>query len=372
LPPSEKLNRDGPHKLLAVDGGGIRGVIAIEVLAALERLLQRELGRGEDFVLGDYFDYVGGTSTGAIIASCIALGMRVDRIRNLYLSNATVMFSRAGVLGRFKHRYTATQLTRRLKQEIGADTLLGSDQLRTLLLLVMRNATTDSPWPVTNNPHARFNQREAPGCNLDLPLWALVRASTAAPTYFPPEVIDVGGQQFIFVDGGVTVYNNPAFLLFLMATAEPYRLGWSVGEERLLLVSIGTGRPTHITQHLRPEGMHLLYHARTVPAGMMSAAAAQQDLLCRMFGRCLIGEPIDLEVGDLIGSAGPVEPPLFTYVRYDAELSREGLERLGLQHIRAQDVARLDAVDHVTELRQIGEAVARQVESAHLANFLDQ
>jgi hypothetical protein len=60
---------------------------------------------------------------------------------------------------------------------------LGDDGLRTLLMMVMRNVTTDSPWPVTNNPLAKYNDRARPDCNLKLPLWQLVRASTAAPTF---------------------------------------------------------------------------------------------------------------------------------------------------------------------------------------------
>ena len=56
-------------------------------------------------------------------------------------------------------------------------------------MMVMRNHSTDSPWPVSNNPYAKYNDRSRDDCNLDLPLWQLVRASTAAPTYFPPEVV---------------------------------------------------------------------------------------------------------------------------------------------------------------------------------------
>ena len=77
-------------------------------------------------------------------------------------------------------------------------------------MIVLRKATTDSPWPLTNNPPAKYNDATRPGCNLKLPLWQLVRGSTAAPTYFPPEVIHID-RDFIFVDGGVTMYNNPAF-----------------------------------------------------------------------------------------------------------------------------------------------------------------
>ena len=98
--------------------------------------------------------------------------------------------------------------------------------------MVMRNATTDSPWPISNNPRAMFNSTGDDNDNLKLPLWQLVRASTAAPTYFPPEEIQVGQNHFLFVDGGVTMYNNPAFKLFLMATMPAYRVEWPTGEDR--------------------------------------------------------------------------------------------------------------------------------------------
>ena len=88
---------------------------------------------------------------------------------------------------------------------------LGSEYLRTLLMVVLRNATTDSPWPVSNNPAAKYNAPDRKDSNLNIPLWQLVRGSTAAPTYFPPEVVKVGEQEFIFVDGGMTITTIPLF-----------------------------------------------------------------------------------------------------------------------------------------------------------------
>jgi uncharacterized protein len=73
------------------------------------------------------------------------------------------------------------------------------------VLMVLRNATTDSPWPLSNNPRAKYNQEDRADNNLLLPLWQLVRASTAAPVYFPPELIQVGDHDFVFVDGGLTM-----------------------------------------------------------------------------------------------------------------------------------------------------------------------
>jgi patatin-like phospholipase/acyl hydrolase len=124
------------------------------------------------------------------------------------------MFVKANLLERLRHEYEDEPLALKLKEIFGANTKFGSDRLRTLLLLVLRNATTDSPWPLSNNPYAKYNDPARSDDNSKFPLWQLVRASTAAPTYFPPEVIVLPGEQgakdkeFVFVDGGVTMYNS--------------------------------------------------------------------------------------------------------------------------------------------------------------------
>ncbi len=119
-------------------------------------------------------------------------------------------------------------------------------------------------------PRAKYNVAAPADCNLDLPLWQLVRASTAAPTYFPPEDRHPhrrGQPRFVFVDGGVTMYNNPAFQLFLMATVEPYKLGWPTGEDKMLLVSIGTGVSRQRQHQPHAREMNLLYNATFAPVG---------------------------------------------------------------------------------------------------------
>jgi patatin-like phospholipase/acyl hydrolase len=128
--------------------------------------------------------------------------LRADRDTHVRARQASASFS---------YHYDSEPLAKMLKSVFGADTRLGSESIQTLLLLVMRNATTDSPWPISNNPFSKYNDASYSACNLKFPLWQLARASTAAPTYFPPEVIAIDGRQFIFVDGGVTMYNNPRF-----------------------------------------------------------------------------------------------------------------------------------------------------------------
>ena len=366
----DKLARTGPRKLLACDGGGIRGIISIEILARIEAQL-RVASSKPDLVLADYFDYVAGTSTGAIIATLVSLGFSVDAIRDFYLKSGAEMFQPAKLWERLHTKFDDDNLTRMLKEVTGEETTLGSDRLRTLLMIVLRNATTDSPWPLSNNPSAKYNDLavRGAGSNLHLPLWQLVRASTAAPTYFPPEVVNVGPQQFVFVDGGVTMYNNPAFQLFLMATSEPYRLCWPTGEDQMLIVSVGTGASANAKNDLTPREMNLIYNASNIPSALMAAALHEQDFLCRTFGKCLAGDLLDREVGDVIGQGIKDAPKLFTYVRYNAELSREGLDALDLQQINPGHVQQMDSVDHISEMQEVGRAVGLKVAIEHFNGF---
>ena len=139
MPLTDRLRPEGPKKLLALDGGGIRGLITIEVLSAVEDALRKRLRRGESLVLADYFDYVAGTSTGAIIAACIALGMSVATIRQFYKDNGKTMFDKASLIKRFRYKYEDDRLAAMLQEVFGADTTLGSDKLTTLRMVVMRN-----------------------------------------------------------------------------------------------------------------------------------------------------------------------------------------------------------------------------------------
>jgi len=370
----KKVGGEGPKKILALDGGGIRGMIAVEVLDRIEELLRKETGGKDEFVLADYFDYISGTSTGAIIAAALSLGWSVEKIREFYINSGEQMFDKASLLKKFKYQYEDKELKKLLKKEFGSDTTLGSEELKTLLMMVMRNSSTDSPWPVSNNPRARYNSRKRDDCNLDLPLWQLVRASTAAPVYFPPEKVRIGKHNFIFVDGGITTYNNPSFQTFLMATLGPYNLGWETGEDKLLIVSIGTGTSPDANADLSPNEMNLLYNASAIPSALMFAALNEQDLLCRAFGNCLCGDQLDREVGDLIDKEDAVKRPvssmLFTYVRYNAELSRKGLDELGLTRIKPEDVQKLDSVENIKELQAVGQAVAKKVTRAHFSKFI--
>jgi hypothetical protein len=172
----------------------------------------------------------------------------------------------------------------------------------------------------------------------------------------------------VFVDGGITPYNNPALLLYRMATLPEYRLGWPSGEDRLMLVSVGTGSaPLLGTTAADPES-HLLATGKGVLGALMNGAEIEQDANCRVFGRCVHGHVIDREIGDLVpreadGTPVPLERDLgraFLYARYQPELTETGRAGLGLAGIDPTKVQALDAVDRLDDLRAIGRAAARR------------
>jgi len=370
----KRIDALGPKKILSCDGGGILGLISVEILARVEADLRLRLAK-PDLVLADWFDFVSGTSTGAIIAACISTGMSMDQIRAFYVGSGEQMFDKASVFKRLRYNYNDEPLAEKLRSELNralgyavgeAPATLGDAGLRTLLMMVLRNHTTDSPWPVSNNPRARYNEQERKDCNLGLPLWQMVRASTAAPTFFPPEVVSFASgtpneYQFIFVDGGVTTYNNSAFLAFQMATAAPYRINWPTGTDKMLIVSVGTGSAPRARPGLEADDLWLLDHAKSIPSALMNAASSGWDMACRLLGECRHGGEIDREIGAMIDSDDRPNwtgNKQFAYVRYDPDVTRQGLDALGLGDVDAAKVQVMDSVKFIPEMQRVGQAYA--------------
>jgi hypothetical protein len=222
---------------------------------------------------------------------------------------------------------------------------------------------------VTNNPDSLFNA-DPLHSHLHLPLWKLVRASTAAPSFFPPEEIKIGEHEFIFIDGSISSYNNPAFRAFITATAQPFGLHWKTGTNDLLVISIGTGSVTHEDRQLKRSDMNLLHDATTLIPSILLSTVQEQDMLCRLFGECLQGTAIDRELGTMIGTPALGGTKLFTYLRYNEELTTAGLDRLGLPDIKPDNVQKIDSVDFLHDLSRVGKKIAeQQVNPAHFSLF---
>src|SRR5258706_10667599 len=193
-----------PMRLLSIDGGGLKGLIPAEALIAIENQLDELTGRS--LPLCERFDLIGGTSTGAILAVGLSLGLKAADLRDFYLKFGKSIFTKVFFLERFWHSYPAGPLEQHLKDVFGENAALGSGKLRTNIVIVSKNVTLGTTWFFTNNPKGKYFAN-----NRELPLWQIVRASSAAPTYFPPRTIlfpdDADQpQEYEFIDDGCRGY----------------------------------------------------------------------------------------------------------------------------------------------------------------------
>ncbi len=130
----------------------------------------------------------------------------------------------------------------------------------------------------------------------------------------------------------------------------------------MMLISVGTGaRPTS-NGDVRSPDKHVGSNLAELPGALMYGSLVDQDINCRVVGRCVSGAPIDRELGDMIPPEA-LEQDLnraFLYARYDAELTHGGLQQLDLGHLDPGKLTRLDAVDQIDNLAEIGRRIGRR------------
>lgn len=219
-----------PLRVLALDGGGIRGVIPATVLAEIERRCGKRIG--------EVFDLIAGTSTGGILALGLTTpdpanpGMpryRALDLVALYAEKGPTIFGRSllhrliTLFGLFGSKYAVRGLEATLRTFFAESRL--KDAVTEVVITSYDLESRDS-WFL-----ARHKAREA-GEN-DFAMREVARATSAAPTYFRPERLSLNPPTAM-VDGGVFA-NNPA----MCAYVETIKLH---GPQDVLLVSLGTGQ----------------------------------------------------------------------------------------------------------------------------------
>ncbi|MES2679437.1 MAG: patatin-like phospholipase family protein [Bacteroidota bacterium] len=362
----------GPKNILSLDGGGIRGALTLGYLKKIETVLQQK--HGADYLLSDHFDLIGGTSTGSIIAASLAIGKKVDEIKELYMDLGGKIFGKKRSFWnpletwRFlKAEYDYSVLETCLKDAFGSITL-ASDQIKTGLCIVAKRADTNSVWPLINHPKGKFFD-SAIGKNKNIPLWQAVRASSAAPTYFAPQMIDVGdGQNAAFVDGGVSMANNPALTLLMVATLNGFPFQWKTGEDQLTVVSLGTGYSVFKKQTGEIEQAWLKTWAKNVPDMLMQDASWQNQIMMQWLSNSPTAHAIDMEIGDMKGDhiAGK---PMIKYLRYNFPITENDLNGLQMgRNFSAKDVESLVEMSNAENrqiLYDIGLAASSKVLAEH-------
>lgn len=449
----------GPKRILALDGGGVRGAISVAFLERIEELLAAEQNRkrvaaanagkapaepqdksdAERIRLGDWFDLIGGTSTGAVIAGALALGYTIADVKDFYLRLAPRVFTRPpwripGLQAKFD--------ARALRQEIDAivkDRRLDSPDLITGLCVVTKRLDTGSPWILANNPRAPYwnTAKPDPAKNISghtgnrtYRLSNLMRASTAAPHFFDPEVLAISEDERkqpladlnaklagypwislivskiralqvmrrgrdsdarigaaeertelkernkgiedshgLFVDGGVTPYNNPTMALLMMTQLNGFGIKWPMGPENLSVVSIGTG--SYRTK-LSFKDLGWFRPLKVTLQALLSMMGDTETLaLTQMqwLGKCPQPWLINSEIKDLAGD----EPPggkWFQFMRYDLRLEVPWLENNLDRKFSEREVEQFRRMDDPSIIETIYElassAAIKQVKLKHL------
>ena len=357
----------GPKRILALSGGGVRGIIEVAFLEAIEKSYRRRFG--PETRLSDIFHLVGGTSTGALIATAVALGLPLEQVKDFYIDRAARFFRNDRWFSRFGHtaRFDGQALETEFIRIIG-DIELGDDKLKTLLAIVTKRLDTGSPWIVSNIPTAPYFQDPPDGSyrgNRHYHLAKLLRATTAAPTYFDQQTLEIGpGQTGTFVDGGLSPYGDPSFALFRLARAEAFGLHWPTGTENLSILSLGTGRfrqkvPPRSASRAGP--LRLAYWAMR---GMVTDAEEHTVALMQWLGDCPRPQLINSEIGSLADET-LAQDPVFRYLRLDLPLDGRELAQAGL-HISPGDLKRFhrfDDPDIITPLYQLAkDYIAKQLD----------
>ena len=189
-----------------------------------------------------------------------------------------------------------------------------------------------------------------------------------------PELLEVGqGEIGAFVDGGVSMALNPALQLFLVATLNGFPFHWPTGEDKLLLVSVGTGVWSRREDPQVIAKGKLWDWAIQIPSMLMEDADWQNQLLLQYMSRSKTPWKIDSEVNDLASDLLTPEPVL-SYLRYNVWLEDQALRELGLteQAQRANSLRQMSAAENLPDLATIGEAAAqRQVRPEHFPAAFD-
>lgn len=223
-------------RILSIDGGGVRGLLAAIWLNQLEQKLAAPLYR--------HFDLIAGTSTGSIIGCALSLGIDTETIIDFYLNRSREVFppSAARLWNRVRRvfsegldapRYSSEGLARVLQKVFGRTTY---GELRVKPTLVTAYDTLNRNAVVFKNDRPAYNA---------LPVWEICKASASAPIYFPAHVLTVGDRAIPLIDGGV-VANNPTAAAIAEAIRINRRLsgGERVNLGNFVVASFGTGEAT--------------------------------------------------------------------------------------------------------------------------------
>lgn len=364
----DRLWGSGPKRILSLDGGGMRGVLALAMLSEVERRLALRSGR-PDFRLCEYFDLIGGASTGAVAAAALALGSSCAEAAEIYRAMAPDPVAGKGKIAAIRRqRFDAFRMEGTLARAFG-DSEFGGRELRAGLALFARRSDTGVTWTFTNNPRSKHWESAVgapPGRRLQVR--KVVQACAGAPTQFEEARLRLDADnalipeaEGVFVDGAVAGLNNPSLQLFKVATLKSYGFEWPSGEDQILMLSVGAGYWRHKFDPATAKGgldegapaalrateaLKAMIHDTTVSAVGTMQALSRPPRPWR----------VDSELEDM--KADHLSPfPLLTFQRLDVPLEAQALSQLAFEFADADIGALRDGGDDpemLTRLQEVG------------------
>jgi predicted acylesterase/phospholipase RssA len=348
-------------RILALDGGGVRGLSSLLILREIMEEIERKSGAEKTPLPCEYFDLIGGTSTGGLIA--IMLGrLRMVRSRNgvanksieeciaKYIELAETVFNIDNVIagtiptGDDRCRFDASILEGVIKKLVKEK--LGDENA------TMAPAHAEGPFCPTyvvamsasnaDGPPTLFRSYRCDGFNANkCTIWQAARATSAAPSFFRRMFVDVPTPGGWFIDGGVR-FNNPSEL----ALAEARRFWMPV--KRFCLVSVGTGRQKNVefmnTKDSNSPAGKMGSTSKFSISGVLSKIPGAQRArkvknapsglaeLKKIAAACVEMSASSEPVHDtMVGTANSSDPDIRQGLRYHRFNVERGMDSIGLQ-----------------------------------------
>ncbi|CAK1547744.1 unnamed protein product [Leptosia nina] len=288
----------GPN-ILSIDGGGIRGIIAIEILRHLEILTGKKVH--------ELFDYIIGVSTGAIIAAVIASGAgSLETANQMYVTLSKQMFGNTSLIGGtsrlvWTHSYYDTDAWEKmLKDNLKDLTLTQCNRYdmpkMSVVSCVVNSGSRLAPF-LFRTYECGFRVRSVfPGTSR-AQLWQAVRASAAAPTYFTEFNLD----GLLHQDGGIMV-NNPT----AVGLHEAKLLFGGNSLKNSTIISVGTGQALN---------KHLDYQLLSKGLAKDTSGTSWKNKFNKILDSATDTEGVHLSLNDLL--------PPGTYYRFNPPLHEE-------------------------------------------------
>ena len=227
------ITQDNTFHVLALDGGGARGIYSAQILACIEQLT--------GVPVREHFDLIAGTSTGSIIAGAAAVGIPMDRVVELFEDESPRIFQKRW-LGSFHIR---SKYSRRFLEEVVRSCVSGLTlgEVSTPLMILGSDISTGGVHVFKSRYLKDLGEPYVRDANVVLS--DAILASCAAPTFFDP--VPVG--DFLLADGGLWA-NNPSIMALTESVSKFRR---SVEQVRIL--SIGTGHSVNLYSQNRLWGL---------------------------------------------------------------------------------------------------------------------